>query len=91
MTEHSLRAADSPIRSFRDRLRIDWYLTRLDWHLEGVLTGRERKATLCELRQALAGDPRETTVALADLGAPSTLARQYAEESPSGRSGPLVP
>jgi hypothetical protein len=82
MTDGSLRTAATPKRSFRDRMRTDWYLTRLDWHLEGLVPGRERKATLRELRQALAGDPRDTTAALADLGAPRTLARQYARESP---------
>lgn len=82
MTDGSLRTAATPKRSFRDRMRTDWYLTRLDWHLEGLVAGRERKATLRELRQALAGDPRDTTAALADLGAPSALAQQYAQDSP---------
>lgn len=82
MTDSSLGTAGLPVRSFRDRVRTGWYLMRLDWHLEGLLPGRERKATLLELRGALATDPRETTAALSDLGAPRILARQYAEESP---------
>lgn len=80
MTDSSY--AGSPTRSLRDRLRTDWYLTRLDWHLEGLLPGRERKAALRDLRRDLASDPRDTTAALFDLGAPRILARQYAEESP---------
>ena len=82
MTDGSLQTAATPHRSFRDRMRTDWYLTRLDWHLEGLVAGRERRAILRELRQALAGDPRDTATALADLGAPGRLARQYAQESP---------
>ena len=82
MTDGSLRTAATPQRSVRDRMNTSWYLTRLEWHLEGLVAGRERKAIIRELRQALAGDPRDTTAAIADLGAPKTLARQYASESP---------
>ncbi|MFK0039066.1 hypothetical protein ACIQTW_04420 [Paenarthrobacter sp. NPDC090517] len=74
----SLEAADPPRRSLRDRIQTDIYLTRLDWHLEAVLAGKERRAVVKELRQALASDPRETTLGLRDLGSPKALARQYA-------------
>ncbi|MBP2265049.1 hypothetical protein J3A64_000513 [Pseudarthrobacter sp. PvP004] len=74
----NLVSAASPRRSLRDRIQTDMYLTRLDWHLEAVLTGKERRATVKELRQALAGDPRDTPSSLRDLGSPKTLARQYA-------------
>ncbi|KNC18784.1 hypothetical protein AC792_10200 [Arthrobacter sp. RIT-PI-e] len=67
-----------PRRSICDRLRTDLYLMRLDWHLEAVLPGKERRATIKELRQALAGDPRTTSAVLTDLGHPQDLARQYA-------------
>lgn len=82
MTDGSLQKAATPDRSFRDRVNTSWYLTRLEWHLEGLVAGRERKAIVRELREALAGDPRDTAAAIADLGAPKTLARQYASESP---------
>lgn len=72
--------AASPRRSLKDRLLTDLYLTRLEWHLEAVLTGKERRATVKELRQALASDPRDTTSSLRDLGSPRTLARQYGSD-----------
>ncbi len=67
-------------RSIADRLRIDAYLTRLEWHLEGSLRGRERKAVIKGLRAELVADPRETGAALRDLGAPRILAARYADE-----------
>lgn len=76
MTENIL----APRRSFRDRLHTDLYLMRLDWHLEAVLPGKERRATIKELRQALAGDPRTTAASLSDLGHPQDLARHYAAD-----------
>lgn len=82
MTDGNVRTAATPHRSFRDGIRTSWYLTRLEWHLEGLVPGRDRKATLRELRQALAADPRDTTAAIADLGTPRTLAWHYAQESP---------
>lgn len=66
-------------RSLWDRLRTDIYLTRLDWHLEEVTTGKERRAIVRELRHELAGDPRETKVTLRDLGPVKTLAKQYGD------------
>lgn len=74
---NNVEPAASSRRSLKDRFHTDMYLTRLDWHLEAVLTGKERRATVKELRQALASDPRDTTTSLRDLGSPRTLARQY--------------
>ena len=67
-------------RSIRDRMRIDTYLTRLEWHLEGILSGADRKATIKSLRQELMADPRQLTNVLSDLGPPNVLATRYAEE-----------
>lgn len=67
-------------RSLRDRMRIETYLTRLEWHLEGVMPGAERKATAETLRRELMADPRNLAMALADLGAPRVLASRYADE-----------
>lgn len=67
-------------RSIADRLRIEDYLTRLEWHLEGGLPGGERKAVIKGLREELVADPRETGIALRDLGTPRTLAARYADE-----------
>lgn len=67
-------------RSIADRLRIDAYLTRLEWHLEGSLRGGERKAVIKGLRAELVADPHETGAALRELGAPRILAARYADE-----------
>ena len=80
MTDSGLRSPAASRRSLSARWRTEMYLTRLDWHLEGVLPGKERRETIRELRQALAGDPRDMAAALSDLGSPRALARQYAED-----------
>ena len=67
-------------RSVTDRLRIDTYHMRVDWHLEGVTRSAERKAAIRSLRAELAGDPRHIRTALRDLGPPNALAARYAEE-----------
>lgn len=67
-------------------MRIDTYLTRLEWHLEGILSGADRKATIKSLRQELMTDPRQLTNVLSDLGPPNVLATRYAEE---GEQRPL--
>ncbi|KNC19893.1 hypothetical protein AC792_03705 [Arthrobacter sp. RIT-PI-e] len=68
-------------RSLTEKLRAEMYLALLDWHLEAVLLGKERRATIKELRQALANDPRDMDASLRDLGAPKTLAEQYAVDA----------
>ncbi|AIY02772.1 hypothetical protein ART_3173 [Arthrobacter sp. PAMC 25486] len=61
-------------------MRIESYLIRLEWHLEGILRGADRKATITSLRQELLTDPRELASALADLGPASVLAARYGDE-----------
>lgn len=68
-------------RSFADQLRIECYLTRLDWHLEGSLSGADRKEVLAALKQELSTDPRPLLSTLGDLGSPRALAAQYADGS----------
>ena len=80
MTDSGLRFTAPSTRTLPGRWRTEMYLTRLEWHLEGVLPGRERRKIIRELRQELAADPRDTAAALSDLGAPGSLARQYAED-----------
>ncbi len=77
MTDQPLRYAATPHPSVLDRLRMELYLTRLEWHLEEVMRGRERRATIRELRHVLKTDPRGTVVGLRDLGSPKLLAEQY--------------
>jgi hypothetical protein len=68
-------------RSIGDRLQVEAYLTRLDWHLEAIMPGKERRTTVRELRQSLASDPRGTTTSLRDLGSAKSLAEQYADDA----------
>lgn len=86
MTDTTDTSAPGPHRSARDRLRIEAYLTRVDWHLEAVLPGKDRRSIVKELRQALTSDPRDVTASIRDLGAPKTLAEQYGDD---GRRKPL--
>lgn len=79
MTDASRITSDAR-RSIRDRLRINSYLMRLDWYLEGILRGADRLATIKSLRQELTTDPRELTNALTDLGPPNVLASRYSDE-----------
>ncbi|MDN5756472.1 MAG: hypothetical protein L0J68_07070 [Micrococcaceae bacterium] len=67
-------------RSMMDRLRIDLYLMRLDWHLEGGLPGAGRKNVIRSLRDDLLVEPRSTGAALRDLGPASGLAARYGDE-----------
>lgn len=66
--------------SVADRWRRDSYLQRLDWHLEAVVTGRERRSIIRSLRDELSVDQRPMTTALADLGSPRALAARYADD-----------
>ncbi|MET3902195.1 hypothetical protein [Paenarthrobacter sp. 4246] len=81
MSDKTLETSPGRRRSLGEKLRADFYLTRLDWHLESVLPGRARRATVKELRQTLADDPRDVTTSLRDLGSPKVLAEQYANDS----------
>ena len=76
----AIRMTSGSRRSIRDRMRIDTYLLRLEWHLEGILRGADRKATIASLRQELLTDPRDLASALADLGPASVLAARYGDE-----------
>lgn len=67
--------------SFADRWHRDAYLQRLDWHLEAVVTGRERRSIVRSLRDELSVDRRPMKTALADLGSPRALAARYADDS----------
>jgi hypothetical protein len=63
-----------------ERLKIESFLIRLDWHLEGSMAGAERRAVVDSLRQELLSDPRRLSTALRDLGSPRTLAARYVDE-----------
>jgi hypothetical protein len=67
-------------------LRASLYLTRLEWHLEGVVPASERRRILRSLREEIDQDPRPLEAALADLGSPRALASRYGE---GGRPRPL--
>lgn len=79
MTDASI-STNTSRRSVLDNLRIDVYLLRLDWHLEGSLPGAQRKTAIKGLKQELAGDPRVVGDALRDLGTPRVLAARHGDE-----------
>ena len=56
------------------------YLSRFEWHLEGFLQSKERKAAIRSLRKELIEDPRDINVALHALGPPAALAARCARE-----------
>lgn len=70
----------TPHRSMVDKMRIGFYLTRLEWHLEGRLPGSGRKDVIRSLRDELLAEPRSTAAALTDLGPASGLATRYSDE-----------
>ncbi len=81
MPDRTLESTPARRRSVGEKLRADMYLTRLDWHLEAVLPGKARRATVKELRQSLVSDPRDMSSSLRDLGSPKALAEQYADDA----------
>lgn len=81
MPDKTLESTPARRRSVSEKLRADMYLARLDWHLEAVLPGKARRATVKELRQSLASDPRDMSASLQDLGSPKELAQQYADDA----------
>ncbi|WP_082477852.1 hypothetical protein [Microbacterium sp. Leaf320] len=60
-------------------MRESMYLSRLEWHLEGVVRASERKHILRSLREQISTDLRPVKVVLTDLGSPRTLALRYGE------------
>jgi hypothetical protein len=86
MTDNTPGSTGTLRRPIGERLRADSYLTRLDWHLEAVMPGKQRRAIVKELRQTLNSDPRDMTASLRDLGSPKELAEQYAGD---GQRRPL--
>lgn len=72
---------NSAAPSLSDRLRIEAYLARLDWHLDGRVAARRRREIRRELRANLGeGSAHEGSArALRGMGAPAELARTYLE------------
>jgi hypothetical protein len=71
-----------PKLSTSDQTRLDVFILRLEWHLEGKLAGRDRKNAVRSLREEVSTDPRGVKLALADLGIPSALATRYGDDAP---------
>ena len=72
--------------SLADRWRRYWYLQGVELRLD-AMPGRRRRAVLAELKANLEIAAAETgmTAALADLGRPVDLARQYLDQEPALR------
>lgn len=64
----------------RDRWRRECYLQRLDWHLEAVVRGRDRREIVRSIRDDLIAEDRRMPAALDDLGSPRALARRFGDE-----------
>lgn len=67
-------------RTWMERLRIEGFLVRMEWHLEGGLSGAERRVAVDSLREELLSDHRALSTALRDLGSPRALAAQYGDD-----------
>jgi len=66
-----------------DQVRLDLFVLRLEWHLEGWLGGRDRKSAVRTLREGVAADPRGVRTALRELGPPAVLASRYSDDGPA--------
>lgn len=82
MIDRPTTADSTPTMS--ERMRRDWYLEQLDWHLESRVPTRTRTSIVRSLRDEIDADPRDLGDVLGDLGSPRVLAERYAE----GASGP---
>jgi hypothetical protein len=65
-------------------MRREWYLLRVDWHLDALVSGRERKLILGSLRESIVAESATVPLSevLAGLGSPRALATSHAEGSP---------
>ncbi|WP_372461882.1 HAAS signaling domain-containing protein [Antribacter soli] len=81
-----MSASSAPHTSLADRIRLEWYLLRLESALQDY-PGRRRKQILAELRGEVMATARDTgmAAALADLGRPARLAARYLSELPEPR------
>lgn len=72
--------------SLADRWHRSWYLQRVELRLDSI-PGRRRRAVLAELKANLEVAAAEVGMpaALADLGRPVDLARQYLDQEPALR------
>lgn len=82
----STSASSAPHTSLADRIRLEWYLLRLESALQDY-PGRRRRQLLAELRGEVVATARDTgmAAALADLGHPARLAARYLSELPEPR------
>ncbi|MDO5753960.1 hypothetical protein [Arthrobacter sp.] len=65
----------------RHAMGRDWYVFKVDLHLDGVIPGRHRRRILADLRDSIDADAAnyELPKVLAGLGKPRVVAASYAE------------
>lgn len=78
----SLGVAPSEL-TFGDRWRRDWYVARVEWHLDSLVPGRERRRITASLRDDITTESSRHGLhdTLAGLGDPRTLARNYVDSA----------
>jgi hypothetical protein len=61
----------------------EWYLLRIDWHLDALVPGRERRRVVRSLRESIDVESATAPLSevLAGLGSPRALATSHAEGS----------
>lgn len=64
-----------------DQLRREWFLARVDWHLDSLVPSRERKRIIGSLRDDIAAESSRhgMDATLAGLGGPRALAHSYTD------------
>lgn len=65
----------------RHAMGRDWYLFKVELHLDGKVSGRHRKSILAELKDSINAESQISPLSdvLAGLGRPGELAASYAE------------
>lgn len=84
MTSNETPAADvQPKSRAADRIRREWFLARVDWHLDSLVPSNDRKRTINSLRDDIAAEScrHGLDATLAGLGDPRTLAHSYTDDT----------
>lgn len=77
----------APKLGLRHAITRDWYIFKVDLHLDGVVPGRQRRRILADLRDSIDTDVAVNKLpeVLAGLGKPRVVAASYAEGADQSR------
>ncbi len=80
-SEQTPATREQPSAGPADWLRREWYLARVDWSLENLVSGSERKRIISSLQDDIAAESSRHGLhnTLAGLGDPRALAHSYAD------------